>query len=89
MDPLNTASNPDNLTMYLNTALPLDDGECAECIWLPTCVGGCPNKRIFAKKDCVAFRNDPDSYVLALYRRIGEEKEKREKEEAKKKQTEE
>lgn len=30
-DPLATASNPDNLTMYLNTACPIPDDECREC----------------------------------------------------------
>ena len=73
-DPLTTASNPDNLTMYLNTACPVPDEECRECIWLPTCVGGCPHKRLFEGRTCIAFRDDPESYVLALHARIGENK---------------
>ncbi|MBO4365266.1 MAG: radical SAM protein [Eggerthellaceae bacterium] len=72
--PLETASNPDNLTMYLNTASPVPDDECRECVWLPMCVGGCPHKRIFGRRSCVAFRNEPERYVLALHARIGEEK---------------
>ena len=73
-DPLRTASNPDNLTMYLNTAVPVPDEECRECVWLPACVGGCPHKRLFDRRQCVPFKDDPESYVLALHARIGEEK---------------
>ena len=72
MDPFRTASNPDNLTMYLNTASPVPDDECRECVWLPTCVGGCPHKRLFYERACIPFRDDPEGYVLALHARIGE-----------------
>jgi len=75
-DPLATASHPDNLTMYLNTALPVPDEECHECIWLPTCVGGCPYKRLFKGRECIAFKDNPEAYVLALHARIGEDKNK-------------
>ena len=74
-NPLATASNPDNLTMYLNTACPVPDDECRECVWLPMCVGGCPHKRLFGKRSCVAFKDSPEKYVLALRARIGEGKE--------------
>ena len=73
-DPLASASNPDNLTMYLNTASPVPDEECRECVWLPLCVGGCPHRRLFGDRACVAFKDDPASYVLALHSRIGEDK---------------
>ena len=72
-DPFTTASHPDNLTKFLNTAVPVPDGECRECVWLPMCVGGCPYKRLFAKRQCVAFKDDPERYVLALHARIGED----------------
>ena len=71
-DPLTTASHPDNLTMYLNTAAPVPDEECRECVWLPICVGGCPHRRIFDGRHCIAFKDEPESYVLALHARIGE-----------------
>ncbi|MBQ9004517.1 MAG: radical SAM protein [Eggerthellaceae bacterium] len=74
-DPFATASNPDNLTMYLNTACPIPDDECRECVWLPMCSGGCPHKRLFSGRACVAFKDDPERYVLALHARIGETKE--------------
>ena len=73
-DPFATATNADNLTMYLNTALPVPDEECRECVWLPMCVGGCPHKRIFEGRACVPFKDNPDDYVLALHARIGENK---------------
>ena len=37
-------------------------------------MGGCPYKRLFDERQCVAFKDDPDSYVLALHARIGEDK---------------
>ena len=73
-NPLETASNPDNLTMYLNTANPVPDEECRECVWLPTCVGGCPHKRLFSERACIGFKDDLEAYVLALHARIGEDK---------------
>ena len=73
-NPLVSASKPDNLTMYLNTANPVPDEECRECVWLPTCVGGCPHKRLFAGRQCIAFKEHPEDYVLALHARIGEDK---------------
>ncbi len=73
-NPLVSASKPDNLTMYLNTANPVPDEECRECVWLPTCVGGCPHKRLFRGRQCIAFKDHPEDYVLALHARIGEDK---------------
>ena len=81
-EPLATASNPDNLTMFLNTACPVPDDECRECVWLPLCAGGCPYQRLFAERRCFAFKDDPESYVLALHARIDEDKDKGEDEEA-------
>ncbi|MBO7674482.1 MAG: SPASM domain-containing protein [Atopobiaceae bacterium] len=74
-DPFATASNLDNLTKYLNTAIPVPDDDCGECVWLPMCVGGCPNKRLFEGRHCVEFKDNPQDYVLALHARIGEKKE--------------
>ena len=72
--PLETASNLDNMTMFLNTACPVPDEECKECVWLPTCVGGCPYKRLIGQRACIEFKDNPEEYVLSLYARIGEEK---------------
>ena len=78
-DPITTADYPDKLTRYLNTALPNFDEECGECVWLPACAGECPNKRIYHKKNCLPFKDDPEKYVLALYDRIQKEKSEKEK----------
>ncbi|MCR4870009.1 MAG: radical SAM protein [Atopobiaceae bacterium] len=72
--PFETATRPDNLTKFLNTALPNGDDQCRECVWLPLCVGGCPFARLHGERACVKFKDDPEAYVLALYARIGEEK---------------
>ena len=77
-NPLESAFAPDKLTMFLNTALPLDDRECNECVWLPLCVGGCPFRRLFYEKACIPFRYNPEPYVLALHSRIGEQKKENE-----------
>lgn len=82
-DPLATASNPDNLIKYLNTAAPVPDDECRECVWLPACVGGCPHKRLFEERACVPYKDAKEAYVLALHARIGENKDKPEKDDAK------
>ena len=74
MDPFATASNPDNLTKYLNTANPVPDDECRECVWLPLCVGGCPHKRLFDSRVCVPYKDASEAYVLALHARIGKGK---------------
>lgn len=73
-NPLTTAANVDNLTMFLNTASPVPDDECRECKWLPLCVGGCPYKRLFSGRACVPYKNDAEAYVLALHARIAEDK---------------
>lgn len=66
-DPVDTASSADNLTKFLNTSGAEDDGECRECIWLPVCRGGCPYQRMIGKKQCVAYRDDPEGFVRAMY----------------------
>ena len=80
-NPLQTAAHPDLLTMYLNTAGPVPDGECRECVWLPMCVGGCPYKRLFVGRQCLSFKDDPERYVLALHARIREKKDDTEQQE--------
>ncbi len=76
-NPIDTASDPDNLTRYLNTAGPLNDSECLDCIWLPKCRGGCPNKRITKGKKCVPYKDDPESFARAVYQVQKKRKEKK------------
>ena len=56
--------------MYLSTACPVPDDECRACVWLPACVGGCPHKRLFAQRQCIPFKDDPERYVRALHARM-------------------
>ena len=72
-EPLATAGNPDRLTAFLNTACPTGDPECDECVWLPQCRGGCPYQRLANGKQCLPYREDPEGFVLALYRRMKEQ----------------
>lgn len=73
-DPIATADAPDQLTKYLNAALPLDDAECAACPWLPQCAGGCPTQRLYYRKACYGGKDAPEQYVLGLYERLLKEK---------------
>ena len=73
-NPLVTAAHPDLLTAFLNCAIPLKDDECRECIWLPICRGGCPHRRLFTQRQCLAFRDKPERYAWALYERMKLEK---------------
>jgi uncharacterized protein len=68
-DPFATASQPDNLTRFLNCAQPLADDECGSCLWLPLCAGGCPYRRLIdGKRRCLPYKDAPDQYALALWR---------------------
>ena len=67
-DPFNTATYPDKLTSYLNSAGVLDDEECRSCKWLPECRGGCPNARIHGSRNCVPYKDDPEAFVREVYR---------------------
>ena len=74
-NPIVTADNPDQLTVWLNTALPTDDAECMSCKWLPACSGGCPTRRIYwRERPCLPYRDTPERYVLALYKHMKQEK---------------
>lgn len=46
------------------------------CVWLPICMGGCPLFRLQNAKECVAYKEEPEAYVLALYRRMMQEQNK-------------
>ena len=72
-DPIATADRPDQLTRYLNTALPINDPECRECVFLPQCVGGCSTRRIYYQKHCIGGKGAPERYVLGLYERLRKE----------------
>ncbi len=76
-DPIATASSPNNLTKFLNTAQPTSDTECLNCVWLPLCAGGCPYRRLFESKACVAYKDDPQTFVRALYAQTHAKKETR------------
>ncbi len=65
-DPLGSAERPDLLSVYLNTAGALNDPECRECVWLPACRGGCPQRRLSGSRACLPYRDDPEAFVRAL-----------------------
>lgn len=67
-----TAACPHNRAYFLRESLPENDPECLECLWLPTCVGGCPWLRRQGKRDCVPWKDDPQGFVIAQYGRMGE-----------------
>lgn len=63
LSPINSADNPQNLIEYCNSFENLDT-ECKNCVWLPVCQGGCPQKKIFTKKICVTYKNNAEDFVL-------------------------
>ena len=68
-DPIYTAREPDKLTCYLNQAAPQNHVECAECLWLPLCAGGCPHQRILGNGHmCLPYKDRPGEYALARLR---------------------
>lgn len=69
-DPVRTADHPDNLTRFLNTCCPSPAPECAECLWLPMCCGGCPRRRLDKENVCFAFKDDPEAFALAVYKAL-------------------
>ena len=69
-DPISTADHPENLIRFLNTALPNGDDVCRDCVWLPVCAGGCPNQRLFYQRQCIPYRDAPEKFALALYKRM-------------------
>ena len=73
-DPIATATSPDNLTKFLNTAQPTSDAECLDCVWLPVCAGGCPYRRLFESKACVAYKDDAQTFVRELYAHLRAQK---------------
>ena len=75
-NPLGTTDDPDKLTVYLNSSGALHDPECRECIWLPECRGGCPNKRIYMERSCVPYKHAPKAYALAVWQARQEKKAK-------------
>ena len=66
LNPIASSSTPDNLTKYLNTGVLYDD-ECLSCIWLPQCRGGCCHQRLANNIKCVPYKDDPESFVRAVY----------------------
>ena len=63
-NPIPTADNPQILIDYINTAGAFKDEECQNCIWLPICQGGCPQRRLFYNKQCVPYKDNPDDFVI-------------------------
>ena len=68
--PLLSADAPDMLSGFINSASPLDDEECRECIWLPHCQGGCPYQRLYMERRCPGYRHRPDIFLRTMYERI-------------------
>ncbi len=70
-----------NRAFLLQGAEKMDRFMIYQLIYALAAAGGCPQKRLTGKKACLPFREQPERYVLALYDRIGKEKEKKEKDE--------
>lgn len=65
-NPLITATNPEILSNYMNSVGTSLDEECIKCIWLPLCRGGCPSKRLYSKKVCVSYKDEPEIFLSRI-----------------------
>lgn len=72
-DPVGTATAPENRDWFVRASL-ASDPECRECLWFPTCAGGCLRRRLEGRRECVPWRDDPEGFVLAQYARMGEKR---------------
>ena len=72
--PEDALANAFNRDFFLRQSLPSNDPECLDCLWLPTCVGGCPWLRMKGHKDCVPWKDDPEGFVVEQYARLGEKR---------------
>lgn len=66
------AGEPDEnigaMDAYYETLFPEYDKECMECKFFPLCLGGCPHRRVMNRRECIAWRDNPDGYALTRYR---------------------
>ena len=69
-DPYDTSNNVDILKKYLEDIPVLSDIECQNCIWLPSCAGGCPSKKFFWNMKCVPYKNYPDLFISEVREKI-------------------
>ena len=67
-DPIRTADNPDRFTYYINASNPFANENCKGCVWFPKCLGSCPHTRRAEGYRCVPWKDDPDAYVLSVYK---------------------
>ena len=74
--PVRSAEFPDKLTEYLNTCCPVSDPKCRQCLWLPMCSGGCPERVLAGENVCYTFKDDPEAFALAVYKALGEKEQK-------------
>ena len=67
-DPIRTSDNPDSFTYYINSSNPLMHEQCRDCVWFPKCLALCPYTRKKYGYKCYPWKNDPDTFVLAVYK---------------------
>ena len=66
-DPVETADRMDMLTRYLNTACPIADDECNECIWLPLLLRFLPSQHTDKADPSVLPGHIDGSFVYFYY----------------------
>ena len=42
--------------------------QCRDCVWFPKCLALCPYTRKKYGYKCYPWKNDPDTFVLAVYK---------------------
>ena len=67
-DPIHTADRADKFNLYLNAFQDAPE-ECKACVWHPICNSLCPTIRFLEISGCPPWKNDPEAFVLAVYRK--------------------
>lgn len=67
-DPVRTADRTDALNLFLN-AFQDSPEECKACVWHPLCNSHCPMRRFLGISGCLPWKDDPETFVLAVYRK--------------------
>ena len=67
-DSVRTAVHPETNEYYLSADSLFET--CGDCVFLPKCLGECPAKRRAGKPECPLYKEDPESYVLHIYKEL-------------------
>lgn len=66
-DPIHTADRADEFDRFFHSFQDSPE-ECKACVWHPICSSRCPISRFYGTAECLPWKDDPETFVLAVYR---------------------